>query len=321
MTAGTPALLLWAFLGLAGLGLAAVLVAREQERVARRRRRFEGALAAHLGRAAPDEAPLTGVEVARTAISPLRRLQLLFGYDSVRADHYPIAWWLVLPLALAGARFAAGLAVPMAGRLAWLAIPVLWVVFARGFWRFFDRRRRETLFRQFPDALGMIVRSVRAGIPVSRAIRIVAEEGGPPTAAEFAHLADQVAVGVPLEAALRGMAERSGLGEYRFFATALALQAQTGGGLTETLENLADVIRKRVALKHRGHALASEARTSAGILACLPVVAFLGLWAIKPSYITVLFDDPGGQKILATAIGMLGMGMMVMRSIIRRSLA
>ena len=199
-------------------------------------------------------------------------------------------------------------------------MPVLWVVFARGFWRFFDHRRRDTLFRQFPDALGMIVRSVRAGIPVARAIRIVAEEGGPPTAAEFAHLADQVAIGVPLEAALRGMAERSGLGEYRFFATALALQAQTGGGLTETLENLADVIRKRVALKQRGHALASEARTSAGILASLPIVTFFGLWLIKPAYITVLLDDPGGQKILGTAIGMLGMGMMVMRSIIRRSL-
>ncbi len=321
MTAGAPALLLGAFLGLAGLGFAAALVARAQDRVRRRDARFEAALAPHLGRPAPEDEPLVGVEAARIVISPLRRAQLAFGYDAVRADHYPIAWWLVLPAALAAARFAAGLAVPMLAGLAWLGVPVLWVVFARGFWCFFDRRRRDTLFRQFPDALGMIVRSVRAGIPVARAIRIVAEEGGAPTAAEFAHLADQVAVGVPLEAALRGMAERSGLGEYRFFATALALQAQTGGGLTETLENLADVIRKRVALKQRGHALASEAKTSAGILACLPVVSFFGLWALKPSYITVLLDDPGGQKILAIAIGMLGTAVMVMRSIIRRSLA
>ena len=82
----------------------------------RREARFEAALAPHLGRPAPEDAPLVGVEAARTIISPLRRAQLGFGYDAVRADHYPIAWWLVLPLALAGARFAAGLAAPMVRR-------------------------------------------------------------------------------------------------------------------------------------------------------------------------------------------------------------
>ncbi len=108
----------------------------------------------------------------------------------------------------------------------------------------------------------MIVRSVRVGIPVTEGIRTVAREAPRPTAQEFSLLADQIRIGMPIEEALRELATRNQLPEYRFFATALALQNQTGGGLAETLENLGDVIRKRVALKGRAHALASEARTS-----------------------------------------------------------
>ncbi len=119
-----------------------------------------------------------------------------------------------------------------------------------------------TLFQQFPDALAMIVRAVRVGLPIVEAIRVVARENAEPTAREFAGLVAQTTIGVPLDDALREMAERNRLPEYRFFATALSLQSQTGGGLTETLENLADTIRKRVAAKLRGHALAAEARMS-----------------------------------------------------------
>ena len=109
--------------------------------------------------------------------------------------------------------------------------------------------------------------------------------------------------------------------EYRFFATALALQNQTGGGLGETLENLAEVIRKRVALKERGYALAGEARTSAGILGALPFVTTALLAVLNPPYILVLFTDPGGQRILAAAMGLLLVGILMMRTMIKRSLS
>jgi tight adherence protein B len=109
--------------------------------------------------------------------------------------------------------------------------------------------------------------------------------------------------------------------EYRFFATALALQNQTGGGLSETLENLAEVIRKRVGLKARARALASEAKTSAGILAALPFLTGAVLAVVNFDYVSLLFNDPGGQQVLTVALIMLGVGIMVMRSIIRRSLA
>jgi tight adherence protein B len=167
----------------------------------------------------------------------------------------------------------------------------------------------------------MIVRSVRVGIPVLGAINAVAREAQAPTSFEFTRLASQVSVGVPLDEAAIEMGTRNDLAEYRFFATAIGLQAQTGGGLSETLENLADLIRKRLALRERGHALSSEARTSALILGALPVVLGGGLWALNPGYISVLFTTRPGQAILGIALFLLASGGLVMRSIIKRSLS
>ena len=99
------------------------------------------------------------------------------------------------------------------------------------------------------------------------------------------------------------------------------MQNQTGGALSETLENLADVIRKRVALAAKGKALASEARTSAMVLTALPIVTGLGQWALSPKYINVLFVDPVGHALLATAVLSLCMGVFTIRTIIRRSLS
>ena len=117
------------------------------------------------------------------------------------------------------------------------------------------------------------------------------------------------------------MAERNGLQEYRFFATALSLQSQTGGGLSETLDNLADVIRKRVAVRQKGQALSAEAKMSSLVLASLPPLAGVGLWLMNGAYITLLFVDPLGQKILATAILALMFGITSMNFLIRKSLS
>jgi len=162
---------------------------------------------------------------------------------------------------------------------------------------------------------------VRVGVPVTEAIRICGRETQTPTREEFAKAADQVAIGLDLENALMEMAERNDLAEYRFFATALALQSQTGGGLTETLETLADTIRKRENARKRGHALASEARTSIYVLAVLPIVVGAMLFVINPDYIGLLFTDKSGQKLLGIAVGMLLFGLWVMQQIIKGSLS
>lgn len=244
----------------------------------------------------------------------------VLGYDPSRASHYPVKAPLVVFAALLVALLVSQVATSLFGGVARLAIPALWVFFSRRTFKSFEARRTGRLYNQFPDALGMIVRSVRVGIPVSEAVRNVSRECMEPTATEFLMLSDQLAIGVALEDALRDVAERNNLPEYRFFATALSLQAQTGGGLSETLENLADVIRKRVAVRKRAYALASEARTTTYILAGLPVLTSVLLAVINPGYIDVLFTDSTGNAILATAVGMLTTGMSIMRTIITRSL-
>lgn len=258
----------------------------------------------------------------RLSAAPLVvRLCRLMGIDRDRLGAYPVRWWLVLLVALPLARAGAGLAATLLGDIVLLGTLPLWIGLCRAAFGWMDERRREILVRQFPDALGLVTRAVRVGIPVSEAVRAVAREAPTETAAEFRAIADRLAIGMPLDQALTETAHRNGVSEYRFFATALALQAQTGGGLSETLENLADVIRKRVALRQRGYALASEARTSAIILGALPFFTGGVLALLNPDYLGLLFTDPTGQKILGAACGLLLVGILIMRSMIKRSLS
>jgi tight adherence protein B len=245
----------------------------------------------------------------------------LFGYDPAFAAHYPLRWWVVLGVALATARALAMLLGVVAGSWSLLAVPVTWVMLSRFVFNWSVQRRRNALYSQFPDALAMVVRAVRVGIPLGEGIRTVAREATAPTGPEFALLYDRVAIGVTLEDALHEMAGRNHLPEYRFFATALSLQSRTGGGLTEALEGLADVMRRRLALKARGLALAAEAKTSIIILTALPFVSGGALAVMDPPYIARLFTDPGCQKVLIAAILMLGTGLLVMRGMIRKALS
>ena len=246
----------------------------------------------------------------------------LFGYDPAHAEHYSLRWWIVLAAALIPARAVAEMIGILAGTWSLLVMPVAWVMFCRFAFHWSEERRRTILYAQFPDALAMIVRAVRVGIPLSEGIHTVAREALPPTGPEFALLYDRIAIGVTLEDALHEMAGRTGIAEYRFFATALALQGRTGGGLSEALEGLADVMRRRLALKARGLALAAEAKTSIGILASLPFVAGGALGLLNPHYIGRLFYEHGGcQKILFTAVALLVGGLLVMRGMIRKALA
>ncbi len=250
-----------------------------------------------------------------------RSLRRCVGMDPNRPDPYPLSPWLVLPLAVLPSWAVRWLLHGLLGPVAWLLLPVCWIICVRSVYRGSDAKRTATLLKQFPDALGTIARAVRVGIPIAEAMRAVARDAAEPTAGEFARVHDQVTIGTPLEDALRKLAVRSRLPEYLFFATALSLQSQTGGGLTETLDNLADVIRKRVALKARGYALASEARTSSGVLAALPVLSGLALAVLNPAYIAPLFQEGPGQNLFGIAVVWLSLGLLVMRGLIRKSLS
>jgi tight adherence protein B len=248
-------------------------------------------------------------------------LTAVFGFSLALHDHYVVRWWIVLIATLAVSVASAKVGSGLVGKLVWMGIPVEWIVLSRFFFDWCERRRRDKLFAQFPDALAMIVRAVRVGIPVSDSIRSVGQELEAPTGPEFARLSRELAIGMALPEALKVMAERNALQEYGFFATALSLQNQTGGGLSETLENLADVIRKRVAMRQRGQALAAEAKMSSIVLAMLPPLAAAGLWIMNSAYVILLFVDPLGRKILATAVLTLIGGIATMNFLIRKSLS
>jgi tight adherence protein B len=311
-------LLVLSCLSLAGLGLSGMLVARLQENEKKLRARMRAI-----------ETPKEESRLQLSAFTPPKPekqpfytlLADVFGIDTVRIDQYPLKWWVVLCIALGISVVLYTFAMPIFGRLALLIIPAGWVFLSRSFFGWVAGRRRGKLLQQFPDALAMIVRSVGVGIPVVVAMRSVGNDASEPTRGEFARLIEQLSIGVTLEDALFAMAHRSNLAEYRFFAAALTLQAQTGGSLGATLEGLADVIRKRLALKARGHALASEARASATVLAILPLALGLMLWVMNPQYISVLFTDHTGNAILGMAVGSLGMGILAMRTIIQKSLS
>ena len=244
----------------------------------------------------------------------------LSGYRLDRTLAYPTRVGIVVLVLLMPTLIIAYMGSMLAGVSLIPAIPFIWIGFSQLTFRVFHTRYADKLYRQFPDVLSMIVRSVRAGIPLHEGLRIVSNEAIEPSATQFKRVMDQVAIGIPVEEALQDAAERTGVPEYGFFTVALGLQGQTGGSLAETLDNLADVIRKRVALRLRAIALASEARTSAYILGALPVVTGVLLSVINLDYIRPLFTTKSGNHLLLAAVSLLGFAGLVMRILIQRSL-
>ena len=250
----------------------------------------------------------------------LYRLELIYGFDKMRRARYKLPFARLLMLCGLIGTVVAYAADHVVGLVGILAGPAASIAVSRLYYRRCDGRHTQKLFQQFPDALSMIVRAVRVGVPLSGGIGLVAEEAQLPTSMEFRQLTEDISIGRPLPDALKAMAARNQLPEYRFFATALAMQSQTGGGLTETLETLADTIRKRVAARARGHALAAEARASCYVLSALPFVVGLLLCVVNYDYMAVLFRTATGMKLLGAATSSLSIGVFMMRTITNRTL-
>lgn len=314
------ALMLLSCLSLMGLAVSGMLVSKAQKLKAKRDARMAAISSPHT--------KVQRIEISAFTRPARKRDRSLpsiaaaaFGFDPTKPEQHPLRWWVILLLAFVLAKIVQSIAESLVGSLSYLAIPLVWVFASRAVFGWAEHRRRAALLRQLPDVLAMIVRSVRVGIPVMEAIRAVARETPEPTGPEFARLVDQLSIGVALDEAIQEVARRAGIPEYRFFATAISLQNQTGGTLSETLENLADVIRRRVALAAKGKALASEARTSAMVLTALPIVTGAGQWVLSPDYVNVLFTDPLGRTMMGAAVLSLCMGVFTIRTIIRKSLS
>ncbi len=314
--------LLGALLCLVGLIGAGLWLLAEQKREAAWAARRESTIGGYLKpKLSAGPALMLSARQKEKPASLEASLHGLLGWREDRKSQYPMTWWGVALVMLAPSMIGALLVTKLLGSFGWLAVVFIDLLLTRTFLLHCTGKVSRDLLAQFPDALSMIARSVRVGVPLGEAIKVVSREGLMPTREEFGRAADAVAIGVDLEIALVEMAERNDLAEYRFFATALALQSQTGGGLTETLDTLADTIRKREAARKRGNALASEAKTSIYVLTVLPVVSGVMLWVSNPDYINILFTTSGGNKLLAVAVGMLCMGLFSMQKIVKASLS
>ena len=182
------------------------------------------------------------------------------------------------------------------------------------------RRLEDAYARRFldnlPDAIDLIVRAVKAGIPVSEAIAAAGRDIGEPVRGEFARIAEEVAIGIDLEDAMVAAARRVNQPDFRFLVVTLALQRETGGRLAETLDNLAGIIRKRREMRLRIRALTSEGRMSAKVVAAIPFVAVGALWLMSPAYIRPLIDTPAGRGLLLAALTALGLGLLVINRMV-----
>lgn len=193
------------------------------------------------------------------------------------------------------------------------------VLTARAVFGWQHARYCDALFQQIPDALGLMVRTIRAGLPLVEALRGISREMSSPTKEEFARVVGEMAIGRPVEAALIRLHERTGLTEYAFLAVTLGLQSQTGGSLAETLDNLAEMVRKRVAMAKRAKALAGEAKAQAGMLVVLPFIAAAAMSVIQPFYIAAFTENPTGQNMAMIGLGMMLLGVLTMRWLIRQA--
>jgi tight adherence protein B len=161
------------------------------------------------------------------------------------------------------------------------------------------RRKRLRMFEEsFPEALDMLNRAVRAGHAFTTGLGMIATESPEPLAAEFRTTFEEQNFGLPLRDALENLAERVPLIDVRFFVTALLIQKETGGNLTEILENLAHVIRDRFRIYRDARAKSAHGRLTAIILIVLPLVMVIALGSINPNYMKILYDDPTGMRIL-----------------------
>jgi tight adherence protein B len=178
--------------------------------------------------------------------------------------------------------------------------------------RFLRSRRQKAFAAQFPDALDMIVRSLRAGHPTPIALAMVAREMRDPIGSEFGIVVDEITYGADLETALRNLYVRIGQDDLPLFVTAVAIQASTGGNLGEILENLSAVIRQRFKMRRKIRALAAEGRASALILSSLPIVMFLIVQVVAPNFYASVWDIPLTKQALLAAGVWMGIGNFIM---------
>jgi tight adherence protein B len=231
----------------------------------------------------------------------------------ITVAHYVIAIVLVALFQAGLCAFVFGLG-PVVSVLAGLAqglmLPHLFI-------GYLGKRRLKAFTSSFPEAIDLIVRGLRSGLPISESIVTVSKEIADPIGAEFRIIDQSIRLGRSIEEALWETARRIDTPEFKFFVISISVQRETGGNLAETLDNLSDILRKRRQMKLKVKALSSEARASAYIIGSLPFAMFGILLLINFDYVMELFRDPRGLVMVAAGLTSMLIGVLVMAKMVR----
>jgi tight adherence protein B len=211
-------------------------------------------------------------------------------------------------VAIAGLRFSMipALGFAMSGGV---LLPHFYVNFTR-------KRRLHRFSQEFPNAVDVIVRGVKAGLPLVDCLKVIANEAQAPVSTEFQEVVEDQTLGMPLPEAVGRLPERIPLPEANFFAIVIAIQARSGGSLSEALTNLSKVLRDRKKMAGKIRAMSAEAKSSAGIIGSLPIVVAILVWFTSPDYIALLFTTTTGNIALAVSAFWMLLGILVMRKMI-----
>ena len=213
--------------------------------------------------------------------------------DRLEQSGLRVAWRTLMALSLGAGLVLAMVAVIASGR--WWTFPFGLALGLTSPWAYVCLKRQRRLRRlmiQLPDALDIICRAVRAGQTVPATFQMVADNFPPPISDEFRYCYEQQNLGISYDVALRNLARSTGIMELRILVVALLVQSRSGGNLTELLQNLATMIRKRLSLQSKVRALTGEGRMQAAVLATLPVIVFAAMYILNPEYAQILLDRP-----------------------------
>ncbi len=182
--------------------------------------------------------------------------------------------------------------------------------------RFLSQRRMNKFLHHLPDAIELMVRGLRSGLPVTDAMKTIAEEVPDPVGPEFMEVVEGQKIGIPIDKGLERMYERVPLPEVNFLYIVLSIQKETGGNLSEALSNLSTVLRSRKAMKLKVKAISQEAKVSAFIIGAIPVVLIGALAFLNPGYLTPMYTTSSGKMASMAAAFWMAMGVLIMRKII-----
>jgi tight adherence protein B len=181
---------------------------------------------------------------------------------------------------------------------------------------FLKKRREAKFLAALPDAVDVIVRGIKAGLPLFESIKVVAADAPEPLRGEFLQIIETQAIGMPLGEACSRLYDRMPLPEANFFGIVISIQQKSGGNLSEALGNLSKVLRDRKKMKEKIQAMSMEAKASAGIIGSLPPIVMFLVYLSTPHYISLLWTHPTGQLMLVGCVVWMSIGIMVMKKMI-----